>query len=242
MWWRWWATVSTTAPRRRRRRWHGHRVGHRHRSGGGGLCHAQRRGPGACRFRLPFCIGWCFHSAIGYSELGLAARLLGGATLALFYALGPCLLQTPGRRCLQPSALRFESPAPSSKGLKVARPILPVVLTPDFAVPTRPLEQVWAALDLSRATYARIRLNFVWAMGYNVINHTPGRRRAGQTLCQSCLRACMRVHEFSTCKNSRAKFKWQGMCVVHAPPPTVLVSSSSNSEPTGITAACSSPP
>ena len=25
------------------------------------------------------------------------------------------------------------------------------------------------ALDLSRATFTRIRLNFVWAMGYNVM-------------------------------------------------------------------------
>jgi Cu+-exporting ATPase len=31
------------------------------------------------------------------------------------------------------------------------------------------LRDVFVALDLARATFQRIRLNFVWAMGYNVL-------------------------------------------------------------------------
>jgi len=34
---------------------------------------------------------------------------------------------------------------------------------------TNPPAQVLVALDLSRATYRRIQLNFIWAMGYNVV-------------------------------------------------------------------------
>ena len=39
----------------------------------------------------------------------------------------------------------------------------------DYVLMKDNLEDVLAALDLSRATFNRIRLNYFWAMGYNVI-------------------------------------------------------------------------
>lgn len=39
----------------------------------------------------------------------------------------------------------------------------------DYVLMRSDLEDVLAALDLSRKTFARIRLNYIWAMGYNVV-------------------------------------------------------------------------
>lgn len=39
----------------------------------------------------------------------------------------------------------------------------------DYILMRDDLEDVLVALDLSRATFQRIRLNYFWAMGYNVV-------------------------------------------------------------------------
>lgn len=39
----------------------------------------------------------------------------------------------------------------------------------DYVLMRDDLEDVLVAIDLSRKTFNRIRLNYVWAMGYNVI-------------------------------------------------------------------------
>jgi P-type Cu+ transporter len=39
----------------------------------------------------------------------------------------------------------------------------------DYVLMRNDLEDVLTAIDLSRTTFNRIRLNYVWAMGYNVL-------------------------------------------------------------------------
>ncbi len=44
-----------------------------------------------------------------------------------------------------------------------------VVQAADFVLMRNDLEDVLIAIDLSRAVLSRIRLNYVWAMGYNLL-------------------------------------------------------------------------
>ncbi len=69
----------------------------------------------------------------------------------------------------------------------------------DYVLMRDDLEDVLVAIDLSRKTFNRIRVNYFWAMGYNIIMipfaagvfYPCTHMQAGPTaLCHLCVRTC----------------------------------------------------
>ncbi len=71
------------------------------------------------------------------------------------------------------------------------------------------LRDVATAIDLSRTVFRRIRLNFVWALGYNVIGMEDIKyQRTHDYSCSNCCWSALSSHKICTssrcCSNDRS--------------------------------------